>query len=122
MTTFDLWIHEQLGPFAVRIQFGQVTGVCGPLPLSTAADCDPSGFDYDAREEMLSRFRDSPEQFCRLEPWWGGQRVTPMLGRSQPRWLARVRTLGLLVGALPLALGAAALDDGLTGGSEEDLP
>jgi len=31
VTTYDLWFHESLDWFAVRLDAGLVTGICGPL-------------------------------------------------------------------------------------------
>jgi hypothetical protein len=42
MSAYDLWCHDYLGWFAVRLDEGQVVGIHGPIPDATALDCDPS--------------------------------------------------------------------------------
>jgi hypothetical protein len=93
ITTHELWFHELLGAYAVRLQEGRVTGVHGPIPLSTVAYCDPRSLEYDERPETILRAHDSPEQFCLLEHWHKGLWITP--GRPRTvlgRLLQRVRS------------------------------
>jgi hypothetical protein len=73
MTTYELWFHELLGAYGVRLEAGQVTGVCGPLPFATVAFSDPSKLCYDERPEAIQRAQDSPEQLCMLEQWRKGE-------------------------------------------------
>lgn len=107
MPTYEIWTHRYLYEWAVRLEGREVTGVCGPLDLSTAADCEPETFLYDARSEALARFRESPEQFALLEHWWRGQWVTP---GSQPRrvpwWVKMVGAMEIVrrIGAVLLVL------------------
>lgn len=76
MTTYELWWHELLGAYGVRLEEGRVTGVCGPIPLSRVDDYDPAQLEYDERPETILRAQDSPEQFCLLEAWRKGQWVS----------------------------------------------
>ena len=92
ITTHELWFHELLGAYAVRLQEGRVTGVHGPIPLSTVVYCNPHRLEYDERPEAILRAQESPEQFCMLEDWRKGLWVTP--GRPRTllgRLLQRVR-------------------------------
>ena len=75
MTVYELWVHPHLADIVVvRVQFGQVTGVCS-LPLPVALGVDLSVLHYDGREGAIARARDMPEQFGRLEPWLQGRWV-----------------------------------------------
>ena len=69
MTTYELWFHELLGAYGVRLEAGKVTGVCGPLPFAAVAFSDPRKLRYDGRPEAIRRAQESPEQFCLLEQW-----------------------------------------------------
>jgi len=92
ITTHELWFHELLGAYAVRLHAGRVTGVHGPIPLSTVAYCDPHRLEYDERPEAILRAHDSPEQFCLLEDWRKGRWVSPGRPRTLlARLLQRVR-------------------------------
>jgi hypothetical protein len=69
MTTYELWFHELLGAYGVRLEAGRVTGVYGPLPLALIARSDPRRLRYDERSEAIRRVRNGPEQLCMLEQW-----------------------------------------------------
>ncbi len=69
MTTYELWYHELLGAYGVRLEAGQVTGVHGPLPLALMARADPLRLRYDERPETIGRVQNGPEQLCMLEQW-----------------------------------------------------
>jgi hypothetical protein len=76
VTHYALWVHpHMLSILAVRMQFGQVTGVC-PLPRAVAAAADLPHLEYDEREAAIARARDAPEQFAQFVPWLGGQWVS----------------------------------------------
>jgi hypothetical protein len=86
MVTYEIWEHEHLFEFAVRIEEGRVTGVC---PISLDFACDPDGrlpeLDYDTSQSVLFRFVEYPEQSCQSDPWLGGKCVPVRpgpLGRS----------------------------------------
>jgi len=85
MTTYELWFHELLGAYGVRLQEGQVTGVCGPIPLSRVGGYDPGQLWYDERPEAIRRAQESPEQFCMLEAWRKGAWISAApAGRPGP--------------------------------------
>jgi hypothetical protein len=89
MRTYELWFHELLGAYGVRLEAGQVTGVCGPLPFATIAFSDPRKLCYDDRPEAIRRAQDSPEQFCLLEEW----RKRPWPAPARPGLMDRARAL-----------------------------
>jgi hypothetical protein len=75
VTQFALWVHPHLTDvFAIRLTFGQVTGVCR-LSFSQAVNARLAALEYDGREEAIARARDRPEQFGLFEPWLGGRWV-----------------------------------------------
>jgi hypothetical protein len=82
MTTYELWFHELLGAYGVRLEAGRVTGVYGPLPLAQMAGSNPLRLRYDERPESIQRVHNGPEQLCMLEQWRKSGWVTP---RSAPR-------------------------------------
>jgi len=90
MTTYELWFHELLGAYGVRLEGGQVTGVCGPIPLGKVNLYDPAELCYNDRPEAIRRAQESPEQFCLLEEWHKGEWISA----------ARARRHGLLHRAL----------------------
>jgi hypothetical protein len=73
---YEIWGHEYLGEFAVRIEDGPVTGAC---PISLHFACDPDGrlpdLEYNNGPATLYRFLEYPEQFCQFEPWLHGKRL-----------------------------------------------
>jgi hypothetical protein len=73
MIDYQLWIHPELSDlFAVRLELGQVTGIC-PVLRESAARMKLSDLPYDDRPEALRRARESPEQFRLWEHWWPGE-------------------------------------------------
>lgn len=77
MTTYQLWFHELLGAYGVRLEAGRVTGVHGPLPLALMARADPRQLRYDERPEAIGRVQDGPEQLCMLEQWRKSEWLSP---------------------------------------------
>jgi hypothetical protein len=82
VTTHDLWFHDCLGWFAVRLEGTTVTGVAGLLSWHQALDWefDPATCTFDESEWATRRARNSPEQFMPLEKWLrGGTDYRPLL-------------------------------------------
>ena len=108
MTTYELWVHEILGIYAVRRSEAGVTGVCGPLPLRTAADGHLARLSYDGSEAALARPRESPEQYRQFQPWLKGEAVPVAGPPSEERrpsllvglFIAQLAFLLLLVASL----------------------
>jgi hypothetical protein len=95
MIGYELWTHRFTHAFyAVRLNEGRVTGVCGPLPFSTlSARGDLAGYIYDDRPEAIEEALRHPEQLGLAEAWRRGRAE----GVQLPRWS---RTLDA-VDALP---------------------
>jgi hypothetical protein len=62
--THDRWSHDSLGWFAVRLEEGAVTGICGPLSWHAALgyEFDPAACMFDESEWAIRQTRESPEQ------------------------------------------------------------
>jgi hypothetical protein len=75
MTAYELWTHRWTAAFyAIRLEDGRVTGVCGPLPFSTlAARGDLAGLQYDDQPEAIECAMRHPEQFAPAEAWRRGR-------------------------------------------------
>ena len=75
MDTYELWMHRWTGAFyAVRLDNGEVTGVCGPLPFATlAARGDLAGYRYDSDPDVIRCPLQHPEQFVLAEGWRRGR-------------------------------------------------
>jgi hypothetical protein len=73
MIDYQLWIHPELSDlFAVRLELGQVTGIC-PVLRESASKMKLTDLPYDDRPEAIRRARENPEQFMLWEHWWPGE-------------------------------------------------
>jgi hypothetical protein len=103
--TYQLWAHQRTGCiYAVRIEAGEVTGACGPLPLWWVAEEDLSVLDYSDCPTSTERAREHPKQFVFAEPWARGEHVPvgPQAWHDRlRRWVERLRPAGRRVSATP---------------------
>jgi len=93
MTTYEVWFHELLGAYGVRLEAGQVSGVYGPLPFAVVSRANPHQLGYDSRPEAIRRMLRGPEQLCMLEKWRKSEWLLP---RPSPRRGVLARSLARL--------------------------
>jgi hypothetical protein len=69
MTTYELWHHELLGAYCIRVEGGQVTGVCGSFRLAQVDSIDPRKCRYADWPEAILHVQCEPDRFCMTEAW-----------------------------------------------------
>lgn len=75
MITYELWIHSWTHAYyAVRLNAGRVTGVCGPLPFTTLAERgDLAGYAYEEEPAAITEVLKHPAQWGLATAWQRGR-------------------------------------------------
>jgi len=67
--TYQYWAHKRSGEvYAVRLEHGRVTGVCGPLHRSEAVTTNLLNMHYDDHPEDVAWLRKADNDFVLYEP------------------------------------------------------
>lgn len=75
MITYELWIHSWTHAYyAVRLQAGRVTGVCGPMPFTTLSERgDLAGYTYEEEPAAITEALKHPAQWGLAAAWQRGR-------------------------------------------------